>query len=220
MGTGIFTSGGIVEFASSLYGTDDDPMDTVIMRDGVAHGLLHAADSMAQVRVNWMPPSHTADHEEYETLESSPIAGQWYLMGGSPMGEWPITLRKDGTPYRLRFRMAVSISNASGTASFQLVVAPVAFAQTLRGSLTAGSTVVTTSSTTAAWAAPATYLELSSALVSGWVREVSIADAVSGASPNSTEQVLVAAHVFAKTDNASYLPRLHALHVQEYVGPS
>ena len=225
---------GLVSFASSLYGSAATPVDTTISRDGVANGLLHAADSYAQVRVNFVHPDYstfggTAAYEYNQPVDSTPTASTWYRVEGSPFGEWPLTIHEDATPYVLRVRIAGASSGGAGTGTitWRIVIAPAARGL---GELelpedhiyeTTGST-----STTVAWRAGAsrgsgaytTRVELSAAKAAAWTRRVSVYDAVSSATPRDVQQWLVAAHVFAKTTTALDVPRLYGLSVAEYVG--
>jgi hypothetical protein len=225
---------GRVLFADSLYGSADTPVDTTIMRDGVANGLLHIADSYAQVRVAVMHPDYStfggaAEFEYNETLDNTPTANTWYRIQGSPFGEWPLTMHADGTPYVLRVRVGGKSSGGAGagTVTFRVVIAP---ASNGLGELelpadhiyeTAGTT-----STSVAWLTGAsrgsgaytTRMELAAAKADTWTREVSVYNAVSEADSRQVRQCLVACHVFAKTTNALDVPRLHALSVAEYVG--
>jgi len=223
---------GLVDFGATLYGAANDPIDTVIMRDGVANGLLHAADSFAQVRVNYMAVKSTLANgqDAYETIESSPTAGTWYLCGGSPFGSWPLTLNETGTPYKLRIRVGVAASTSNAdTLTLRVVLAPDGLGGRERDRsvdhVWETSWTASTTSTTPTWAsgtsqgtaASATLLTVSQPQASSWRRNVSAFDAVSSASPMSVDQCLVAAYVYAKTTGTA-LPRLHALHIAEYVG--
>lgn len=230
MGTGFFTAGGLVDFATSLYGAADDPMDTVMMRDGVAHGLLHAADSMAQVRVNYHPIAAgvAVDSDSFETIETSPAptTGQWYRVGGAPFGPWPLTLRADGSGYKLRIRIGGALSSGTDTATFRVVIAPPR--RLLTAEIEESEDHIfeaTTASTTIAWlsgtaqgSSSPTVLTITAARAARLTRVREVYDAVSSATPHTVRQSLVAAHVFAKTSNVNSIPRLHALHLSEYVG--
>lgn len=227
MGTSIYDDG-IVAIAPSLYGTDDDYMGAQTHRDAF-HNLLHAADQYGQVRVNYHPWADAVDEgqDTFETIDASPTAGQWYQVGGSPFGHWPLTLRADGSGYRLRVRIGGEISAGPGTSTFRVIIRPL-------GPLTRSQILedadhvfeATTSSTTPAYLsgtsqgddASSTLLRVTARQASAWTFNQSAFDAVSSASPISVQQVLVAAHVYAKTSSGSSLPRLHALHIAEYVG--
>lgn len=227
---------GIVEFADSYYGTDDDPVDTVLMRDGVANGLLHAADSMGQMRVNVMCVDSGVSNgqSEYFAIDTpDPTIGQWYHMGGSPFGEWPLTIRQTGTPYRLRIRMAGYVDGGGGaaTATYQVVIAP-----TYEEAVSAIDRSVdyvwqaTTTSTTNGWltgatldSSNATYLDVPASVAgrAPWLATPSIWDAVSDGEPTTpiNGQVLVSAWVFAKSSTAQDAPRMTALQLQEFIAP-
>lgn len=224
---------GLVTLPTSIYGAANDPLDAVTVRDGIANGLLHCADSIGQVRVNYFPIAAGVANgqDSYETIESSPTEGVWYLVGGSPFGEWPLTLRWDGKPYMLRVRAGVAASaSGSSTLTMRVVIAPNGSGPRERErpvdhvwetSWTASST-----GTTPTWATGATLgdeeyatlLAVSAAQADAWRRAVSTYDAVSAASPVAVDQCLVSAWVYAKTSSAQALPRLHALHIQEYIG--
>jgi hypothetical protein len=230
MGTGVFSGGGIVEFAAALYGTDDDPTDTVIMRDGVLHGLHHAADSMGQVRVNYMPIGNAVSEgqDEFETIETPANTLDYYLVGGSPFGEWPLTLRADGSAYKLRIRIAGSVGATPNNGTFRVVIGPSralrdseveeALDSTFEAVFTTTTATWETSGASQGASSSATLLTISAGQVRDWVRDVGVYNAVSSASDNSVQQCLVAAHVYAKTNNVARLPQLNALHIQEFVG--
>lgn len=221
---------GIVEFAASLYGAAADPVDTAIARDGVANGLLHCADSYAQVRVNYAAPVSAVtgnDHDNHLTLDITPVASTWYLMTGFPMGLWPVTLRADGTPYALRIRAGGSVSGGTGTATFRFVLAPI-YHLALDGISDSldSSFECSTTSTSAVWltngvsqaTSSATVMQITANQASEWTRSVQVYDAVSGASSHTTDQCLVSLWCFAKTSSAASVPRLHNVHLAEYVG--
>ena len=217
---------GIVLFRSDVYGAADDPMDTVLMRDGVANGLLHAMDSMAQCRVNWVgyqPGGSRFDYSIPIRRQTSLLDGTWVNLRGSPFGVWPITLKSDGSPYKLRIRAAVSSAKdvdpfaitvapaVSVTQAFRFVLAPldagirerdVEADHAYQLAFTSGSPGVTASwiaGTTRGAGAYATYLELSRERAEEWTREVSVWDAVSASGGKSIRQCLVALHGFAYT---------------------
>lgn len=217
---------GIVEFAPSLYGAANDPMDTAIMRDGVANGLLHAADSMGQVRVNYFPiDSGFANNvDDFETTDTL-VVGQWSRIGGSPFATWPITLRSDGTPYVLRVRIFGAVSATVATATFAVVVAPLTDSALELERDRDNVFTATATATTPAWLSGTsgtnsytTRMEFTAEDSETWTREQGTFDAVSGASPVGIQQCLVSCVVFAKSTVAARLPRLYGLHVQEYYG--
>lgn len=233
---------GIVAFDASLYGTDDDPADTTIVRDGIANGLLHAADSMGQVRVNVCYPdgsSFASDAWEYGDIASSPVANQWYRIGGGPFGEWPLTIHNDGTPYKLRIRVGVAASSGgASTQTLRVVIAPNNFAVSERDqeadnvfqvvflSVTIGTTPTwaydgtsgISESRSQGTANSLTTLTVPARRAAAWTRSTTMYDAVSSGSPSEIQQCLVGAHVFGKTSVSGIVTRLHALHISEYVG--
>jgi hypothetical protein len=230
MATSILTGGGIVEFPATLYGTDDDPVDTVVMRDGVMHGLLHAADSMGQVRVNYMGIGNAVSEgqDEFETIETPANTSDYYLMGGTPFGPWPLTMRANGEPYKLRVRVGGSVSATPATATFRIVIAPLTIVTAADVLAALDSTLqVTATSTTLAWLTgqsqgtlgSTTLITVTADQAAAWTRDVDIYNAVSSPAGGQTvEQIRVMAYVFAKTSDVTKLPQLSALHIQEYIG--
>lgn len=241
MASSLFTGGGVVRFAPSLYGTDDDPVDTAIMRDGVANGLLTMADSFAQVRVNFMSldAGVATDQNTHEGIESTHDADQYYRVSGSPFGQWPITMQADGTPYYLRYRIAGSVDSVTGspTATFAIVIAPsndIASAEARINIGVDSVALATFTTTTPTWdTVPTTRgsdlsksrLRVTYEEASSWTRSVAVNaySTTSGAiysagAPGAIDQVLVSAHVFAKIDVAARQPQLNALHIAEFVG--
>lgn len=226
---------GLVSFGTTLHGTDDDPVDATVTRDGVANGLLHAADSYAQVRVNVAFPdtsTFSAGAAEFgHVIDTTPVVDQWYALGGGPFGEWPLTIHANGSPYKLRIRIGLSASSGGvSTQTIRVVVCPSSIAITERDvsadHVYALSFASATVSTTPTWiagtsqgaVASATMLTISADDAAAWTRTVNMYDAVSSASPGTVQQCLVAAHVFAKSSSASIYARLHSLHIAEYVG--
>lgn len=217
---------GIVPFAPSLWGTDDDPEDTVLHRDGTANGLLHAADSIGQVRVNYMPvAAGVADGQEtFATIDTGPEADVYYHVG--VFGRWPLTIRADGTPYRLRIRVAGASSSTNDAPTFRVVIAP-NFPEALAGKTSDEDSVFEasgTATTTIAWlsgtsqgsAAAATYVQVSAEQARDWTAEQVVFDAVNAGTPRSIQQCLVSAWVWAKQGGVDDLPRLYGLHIQEF----
>ena len=220
----------IVRTDEGLYGDAGEYVDTVLMRRVVANNLHHAADSMGQVRVNYWPAKpfggNLAGFAETDGIDE---AGRWYLMGGCPMGPWPLTLRADGTPYRLVIRMAAAVSSGAGTADLRVIIAP-SYSSALEG-LTEDSdrvylaaNVSATSSTLVTGvsqgdASSSTFLDVPRDLAVSWIQEWPTFDDVSGASPVSIQACMVSAWVFAKSTSTSAEPRLYGLHLHEYIAP-
>lgn len=223
---------GLVTFTTSVYGSAADPVDNAFTRDGLANGLLHIADSLGQVRVNWQATTYggkAAFSTTYDT--TNPRLSYEELILAGPFGPWPITLKSDGTPYRLRIRLAGSISGSAGFAQvrFRVVLAPAELAASQRtSSLDSVWVSFTSTSTTAAWLSGDTNGALSDSTIvhitadqaAEWTRLTSIYDGTSSSSPKSIDQCLMTATVFGEnaTGGSGFYGRLHALHIQEYVG--
>ena len=219
---------GLKLVAGASYGGDDDPVGAVIWRDGIANGLLHCADSYAQVRVNVAfadASTFGSGAAEYISGPAAPTAGQWFRVA-APFGPWPLTLHADGTPYKLRVRIAAASTSGGSVQTLRVVIAPDAFAALERDTEADSVYEVTTSSTTPAWLggtsqgsiASGTMLTVSAEQAAAWITNTEIFDAVSSATPRTVQQCLVSAHVFAKSASGSETTRFHALHIAEYVG--
>ena len=229
-GTGAFPTGGIVDFAPSLYGAGDDPADAVILRDGVYHGTHHAADSFAQVRVNYQPVASgvAQDQDSYETHETASSTSDWVQVGGSPFGKWPLSLRADGSGYKLRVRIAGAMSATADTATFRVVLGPPRRLSEpeIEASLDSTFEAVATNTTIQYLSGSSqgddnsgTVLTVTRDQARDWTRGESIYNAVSSPTGGHTvDQCLVSAHVYVRTTDVTNRARLHALHVAEYVG--
>lgn len=224
---------GIVDFDAALYGTYDDPVDNVVARDGVLNGLLHAGDSMGQVRVNWHPiDSGVANGQaSFASPDVPDELSQFTLCAGSPFGQWPLTLRQDGTPYRLIIRVggAMSSSPSSESGILRVVIAPdlptaaahlTASQDNVWGVQVTSATVGWLSGSSQGSAAASNYVTVEQAQAEYWIQSVSTYDAVSSASPIAIEQCLVSAWVFiSASDSVDKYPVLHALHIREFIAP-
>lgn len=219
--------GGLVRFASSLYGAADDPVCGGIMRDGVANGLLHMSDAAGMVRVN----AHARGDDGFAVDSTVPDVippEAWYLMDGSPFGSWPLTIRGNGTPWRLRIRLGGY--NPDGyTFTVRVVIAP-SLSEALAGRYADADNVFEAVSTAATptWftgtsqgtAAAATYVEVSQAQASAWTRTIGTFNEVSAAAPATVDQVLVSAWMFGKIDqflDGRFI--VSALHLSEVLAP-
>ncbi len=213
--------GGVKPFAAALYGTAKDPADTVIMRDGVLNGLLHLADEYAQIRCNWCAVS-SPPNQGYRGITSGFTADRWYRLG--EFGKWPIQLRADGTPYKIRVRLA-GMTNGTGTAKFGCAISPPGWDSFWAGSFDSIFHTATTSSGTAGWltgssqgsAASGTLVTLPIATDARWSRPVATLDDLAG-DPVSVTQAIATLTVFGQNNNASGDARIVAVHASEYVG--
>jgi hypothetical protein len=217
---------GIVLIRDDIWGAGDDPMDAAIMRDVLGNGVLHAMDSMAQCRVNFTGFAGQSNRFGYSIpriLQNTALDATWQELRGSPFGIWPVTLKNDGTPYKLRIRAAVASANDQAsfslttppsagvavTMAFRFVLAPLDRGLEFRDetedhsyqlSFTSGSPGVTATWVTGASrgaGAYATYLQLSASRAEEWTSEVGVFDSTSGGGTRAISQCLVALHGFA-----------------------
>ena len=220
----------IVLTDEGLYGDAGEYMDSVLMRRVVANNLHHAADSMGQVRVNYWPvKAFGGNHATYLETDGVDETGRWYLFGGMPMGPWPLTLRADGTPYRLVIRMAAAVTSDLGRSNFRVIIAP-SYASALEGlyefsdrvyqvSNVFNTTAMKVTGTSQGSAGSSTYLDVPRSLATSWITDVPTFDAVSGGTPVTVQACMVSAWVFAKSTHVSSDPYLYGLHLHEYIAP-
>lgn len=107
--TGILTSphGGIVLHATTTL-VEHEGVETQIVRDVIANNLLHSADQIGQVRVNW-----TSEAGAYYTAGSAPIDTNAEWVRVCVLGYFPLTIRHDNLSYYVRVRVGVASSDAS-----------------------------------------------------------------------------------------------------------
>jgi len=214
---------GIISFDLSLFGAAGDPMDTVLMRDGVMNGLLHLADEFAQIRCNWAAQTVPIKNG-YRTTTTSAVADEWYRIG--EVARWPIQFRANGNPYKVRIRIGGHSNNASYTATFGAVLSPPATGPIYIGvgddwvfhtAGTTGTTPAWLTGTSQGTVGSATILTLPTAADMWWsTPESTLADL--GGNPASVTQTIVSLTIFGKTSNASGEARLDAVHASEYIG--
>ncbi len=215
----------------SLYDGSEAPICASLTQRVVANNLMHGCDSMAQPRINfWPAKAFGGNNREYVEVDSVDEVDAWYLLGGFPMGPWPLTMAPDGRPYRLNVTMAGAVSAVAGNARFRLIIAP-SYASARLG-LTEDTdrvwqtTNVVNSTTPSVLTglsrgdgASSTYIDVPRSMAQEWIRDLPAFDAVSGGSPVNVRACLVSAWVFAYTSNVTSQPRLYGLRVAEYLQP-
>lgn len=105
---------GIVDFEPALYRRSNDPMCASRVRDGVLNGVLHKADSVSQVRVNWQPVSEgltvVGTPRRWATGRESTVAatraGDWYVLEATPFGVVDVPVHGSGERYEYLLRTA------------------------------------------------------------------------------------------------------------------
>jgi hypothetical protein len=215
-----------VPVGTAVYGAAADNAGAGVLRDTIANGLLHYADSYAQVRVCAAFPGSavTFNGATLSTVESAPTTNQWYLLSGGVLGAWPLTQRLDGSGYNVRIRLRGATSNAAGTVDFRLVLCPVGRVYEY---VDADTDFVWTASgitsTSAAWLSGTTELsslanrlEVDSDTALSWVRNVAAPE--DATTPRGIQQCLVGLHIFGRTSNATGLPRVYGAYAAEYIG--
>ncbi len=118
--------GGLVRLEPSLYRRANDPLCAQRVRDGLVNGVLHKADSFAQVRVSWQPVNEaltvTGDPRRWATARHELVArtpaGGWYMLEPSPFGVIDVPVFGSGERYEFR------LWTAWGVASGELLAPP------------------------------------------------------------------------------------------------
>lgn len=211
--------------ATASYAAATYPVGPVVARDVICNNLDHYADEMAQVRFQFVPTVTYAAAKSFLTPRTSGVVvNTWYQVAAS--APFPISLRADGTSYRLRMRLG-GASSGGHAVKFAAVLAPVGAAQAVvnESSSDASFETATTTSATAAWLTGAsqgsgaytTMVTLSAAEAALYSRMTDTPVDLSGAR-SAVAQCLVSIVVFGSTANTGSVPRLYGVHAEEFVG--
>jgi len=180
---------------------------------------------MAQVRACFAPGTSTYASKSYLTPRTSGVVvDTWYqIMATRP---WPISLRADGSSYKLRLRVG-GASSGGHAVKFAVVLAPIENALEIvsASSTDASFETTTTTSASAAWLTGAsqgsgaytTMVTLDAATAALYMRNTDTPVDLSGAR-STVAQCLVALTIYGSTANTGSVPRLYGLHAQEFVG--
>lgn len=216
---------GRVRTSTTESSGDDQPLDTVVVKDAIVGSLLHMADShVAQVRVAWIAPNTTVSGAQGYIVP--PAYGTDTPVFLSAFGPFPIPVRASGKSYRLRVRVAGS-SSGGAACKFYVCMVPAGspVGRTDATELTdAHLTTVTTVSSSAAWLAGTSNRNAYNNVIEADPARVELARRVfntikPGGATISGERTEFQIYVFGSTANAgTSAPRLHGLVAQEYVG--
>jgi hypothetical protein len=211
----------------------DAALDAGFVRDFVQNNLNHLADESAQVRVAYAATLNGLDDTQpgvagYNSPGNFALGDQWYPL--TSFGPFPIRIRKNGTPYRMRVRVNAAATVATNDVKIRLVLCPFSLSNSFSdASFDFVWESSTFSSTSATWLtgssqgpnAWATQLSVTGADASSWIAETSSPSAISG-SAVAIEQVLVSLNVFYSIEESTaqdrLSPGLFALYAAEYVG--
>ena len=204
--------GAFIRHDSAAFG-DGYPVDAAIYKDCARNNLLHLADEFAQqlVCAVWRSGVELSTDAPASTSVWYPIA---------TFGPFALRTRANGTPYPLVVRIA-GFASAAHSVTFRVVVSPRGLGESMAQAATAPANVVevSTSSTSAAWLSPSTYIAtIDSDLAAAMIEEIPCSDDVSYGTPAARLACLADISVWAKTANILATPRLAGLEVREYVG--
>lgn len=175
--------------------------------------LRHLFDEYAQVRVNW--PVRSSGH--YTAAGGTTIT-LWYPL---LTFAFPISLRSDGTSFRLRVRLTAAQS-AANSGTFRAVLSSLSSAGRYANATADGGNVFSgaTASTTPVVLTPASsdIIYMDTDMVREAVRDVRGYNAVSGAEPVDVAICDVALTIWSKTSNAAATSRIFGVYGAEYIG--
>jgi len=186
----------------------------------------HLADQAAQRRVNWWPISGIYFAPE----ETSITAGIFYRCWQSCPFDLHVVAQNDPdtgeigalSSYGLRVRLHAAISTGSALATFRVVVAGQGLGRAIAtaSSITAPNVAeASTASTTAAWLTPGpAVISLDEDAVDHARQTVTVQNVVGGVD-DVAQWLRCTAEVWASTANASSVPRVSGLIVDEYFTP-
>lgn len=199
-------------------------VDSGYVRDVILNNLCHYADEFAQTRVAFGATSTSFDDQvTYYESEDVDVGGGWVRVGPA-FGPWSIPLRSDGSPYRLRVRVAAVLAG-SATITARVVVGSPARLDDIVSFDTDYVYETAALSTSVAWATGSSQgsqaydamVEIPPAVASSWVTNVTTLDTIGGDEYGS-QQCQVAARVYAKSTATKTTVRLYGLYIAEYVG--
>lgn len=218
--SGFSTWGGRIA-APAGFPTANSPIGPVTARDFAVNNAMHYADIHAQNRAQLAQLAGTY----IEAL--SPVTAQWVpaWTGGS----FPVSLRPDGSSYRLRVRIAGACENAAFKTRFGVSVGPLTFDRDLcyPSVATTDNVWVTgeVSSATAAYLTGATlgpeawttYLALTPSQVAQCAAVTGTITDVAGG-PYSVHQALVRPIIWTYTEDSAHAARVYAFSLEEFPG--
>lgn len=182
--------------------SDYAPVDTFVARDFLMNNAAHMADQAGQVRVNWM----VDDGSSGITVINVGSVGLSPYGRAIAFGPFPISIRDDGSSYRMRVRVRGYYNGGAGTGYYRLVLGgwSRSFADANLADVTALPNVkdLSVSSGTDGWitdASPVIYMNASQ--VADETRGLSVAGAAGGSAIYSARVCMVYLHVFAVADN-------------------
>lgn len=210
---------GRARFPTSLFAADT-PIDAAFARNVAANNALHGADEQAHVFVNFQ----SFATGPFPTNTPSPLG----IAGGTgsvwvpvrSFGPFPLSVREDGVPFKLRVRCAASMSSAGVSAEVAVTVGSAASLADL--TYTTGENSVlftpTITGTTPTVLAPITSNLITigaGELESSYSPRPTLDDTAGSPIEIGVPEFVV--RLWAKRKTGTRI-RIHQLHVAEYVG--
>lgn len=211
---------GIVAVATTKFAGSNDPVGSAITRDVILNNLCHYADEYGQVRVTWSGQS-VAGEFAVDYLEIDPELTTQIVT----FGPFPITLREDGSSYKMRVRIG-GASSAGHSVTFYAALVPYVESAAFYASPPTDATWAgSTSSTSAAWLTGASLGVNAYETMVGLSPSEATAALTPTATPRdlggdrgSVVQALCVLNISATSTNVASSPRLYAVYAAEYVG--
>lgn len=212
---------GVVELYDASRFADNDAFNTQEWRDGPANSALHWADQRGQVLVNTWALTSSGEGGELDMRPPAAVdTNVWTRI--AVFGPLSLSLRADGTPYRLRARMG-GYSTTGASVDFRLTISD--FGSIDRFVYEAPTDGVETytgiTGTSAAYLTPGSgnhFLNIDARTADACLVTRATLDDVSG-SPVSVQVCEAYAVVWGKTANVAALPVCAGLYLAEFYPP-
>ena len=205
------TFNGIIRVPTSFYG-DSDPVDTANVRDGIVNNAIHTAEESGQVLVNTILPDGV-------TVTSGEPTSSYHKV--VTFGPFPLSLRADGSTFRIRTRVLGYSDDNTATVVFLVVLAPFLSGVGAIGANAGGVASGSTSSTTEAWIdmtndyGDLLYMDAARVLSSQY--PLTTPTSVGGSYYTQTPAILACLHVYSVQASASNAV-VGGVYAAEYAG--
>lgn len=198
---------GIIRTPVAMFG-ENYPVDTAHVRDGIVNNAVHTADMSGQVRINFVYPE--ADRQAMGVPDAD---GAQRLIS---FGPFPLSIRPDGSSYRLRLR-ALCNSNDGSSVSFRAVLAPYASSIPGASSSIENEASITTTSTTESWRDFNQLIYMPRAQVAAAFGTLQSPTTVGGSSYTSVQACLASVTIFVN-QTVDVAAELAGLYAAEFIG--
>lgn len=200
-----------------LYTETDYPAESFLHTDlgrMMANNAQHYYDTCGQCRWKWRSHDPTSNYLTHDTIASADV-DLWQLI--AVLGPVPLTIDKDGAPFKLRCSLA---GHRSGSATCKLrgAVTPAHRIERMGAdsSTTNGHTFEATVTTTDAWVVDSTMLTLDA--LDAWAMTTNVDTDDASGNPVAVNVAMSYLSLWGQTDTAATSIRCTGYEVSEYVG--